>query len=68
MASKSQPVVAAGFIIFRKLENQPEYLLLQTSYGQHHWTPPKVMLILVSQSLKQLCEKQRKRLVLRGIR
>lgn len=34
--------VAAGFIIFRQLKQNPiEYLLLQTSYGEHHWTPPK---------------------------
>jgi hypothetical protein len=34
--------VASGFIIFRRLERNPiEYLLLQTSYGGHHWTPPK---------------------------
>jgi len=34
--------IAAGFIIFRRLERNPiEYLLLQTSYGRHHWTPPK---------------------------
>ncbi len=34
---------AAGLIIYRRLPPaQPnEYLLLQTSYGQHHWTPPK---------------------------
>ncbi|XP_042311294.1 bis(5'-nucleosyl)-tetraphosphatase [asymmetrical] [Sceloporus undulatus] len=41
---------ACGLIIFRKLreissasavENNVEYLLLQTSYGTHHWTPPK---------------------------
>ena len=34
---------AAGLIIFRrKCFNEPiEYLLLQTSYGKHHWTPPK---------------------------
>ncbi|KAL0977785.1 hypothetical protein UPYG_G00161160 [Umbra pygmaea] len=38
---------ACGFIVFRRL-GQPtpppdniEYLLLQTSYGEHHWTPPK---------------------------
>ncbi|RUS79446.1 hypothetical protein EGW08_012787 [Elysia chlorotica] len=41
MASTSEPLVAAGFIIFRKLQNETEYLLLQTSYGQNHWTPPK---------------------------
>ena len=33
--------VAAGFIIFRRLQEQVQYLLLQTSYGIHHWTPPK---------------------------
>jgi hypothetical protein len=34
--------VAAGFIIFRRVGQNPiEYLLLQTSYGEHHWTPPK---------------------------
>uniref|UniRef100_T1JHB0 Bis(5'-nucleosyl)-tetraphosphatase [asymmetrical] n=1 Tax=Strigamia maritima TaxID=126957 RepID=T1JHB0_STRMM len=32
---------AAGFLIFRQISNQIEYLLLQTSYGGHHWTPPK---------------------------
>lgn len=33
--------VAAGFVIFRKVATNIEYLLLQTSYGIHHWTPPK---------------------------
>lgn len=37
MASK----VAAGFVVFRNISNRNEYLLLQTSYGIHHWTPPK---------------------------
>ncbi len=33
---------AAGFIVFRRIGQNPiEYLLLQTSYGEHHWTPPK---------------------------
>ncbi|XP_044300012.1 bis(5'-nucleosyl)-tetraphosphatase [asymmetrical] isoform X2 [Varanus komodoensis] len=41
---------ACGLIIFRRLQearstsalgNNVEYLLLQTSYGTHHWTPPK---------------------------
>ncbi|XP_066473759.1 bis(5'-nucleosyl)-tetraphosphatase [asymmetrical] [Tiliqua scincoides] len=40
---------ACGLIIFRKLREASspavgdniEYLLLQTSYGTHHWTPPK---------------------------
>ncbi|KAK5648504.1 hypothetical protein RI129_003396 [Pyrocoelia pectoralis] len=32
---------AAGLVIFRRHLNIIEYLLLQTSYGIHHWTPPK---------------------------
>lgn len=40
---------ACGLIIYRRLQpaasSRPadgiEYLLLQTSYGTHHWTPPK---------------------------
>ncbi|KAK0168529.1 hypothetical protein PV327_002316 [Microctonus hyperodae] len=32
---------ACGFVIFRRFKGPIEYLLLQTSYGQHHWTPPK---------------------------
>ncbi|XP_035007646.1 bis(5'-nucleosyl)-tetraphosphatase [asymmetrical] [Hippoglossus stenolepis] len=37
---------ACGFIVFRLADSLPppdniEYLLLQTSYGKHHWTPPK---------------------------
>ncbi|KAM8961175.1 bis(5'-nucleosyl)-tetraphosphatase [asymmetrical] [Pelodytes ibericus] len=38
---------ACGLIIFRRLKagipaaNDIEFLLLQTSYGTHHWTPPK---------------------------
>ncbi|XP_026052348.1 bis(5'-nucleosyl)-tetraphosphatase [asymmetrical] [Carassius auratus] len=37
---------ACGFVIFRHLvQKSPpdniEFLLLQTSYGEHHWTPPK---------------------------
>ena len=34
---------AAGLIIFRRkhFKGPFEYLLLQTSYGKHHWTPPK---------------------------
>ncbi|XP_078621314.1 bis(5'-nucleosyl)-tetraphosphatase [asymmetrical]-like [Branchiostoma floridae x Branchiostoma japonicum] len=39
MAS-SKALRAAGLIIFRRVP-QIQYLLLQTSYGQHHWTPPK---------------------------
>ena len=33
---------AAGFVVFRRLENAPvEFLLLKASYGTKHWTPPK---------------------------
>ena len=33
---------AAGLVIFRKSDGGLiEWLLLQTSYGQNHWTPPK---------------------------
>ena len=36
----SGPVRAAGFIIYRRMPDV-EFLLMQTSYGAHHWTPPK---------------------------
>ncbi|XP_055390148.1 bis(5'-nucleosyl)-tetraphosphatase [asymmetrical] [Condylostylus longicornis] len=32
---------AAGFLVFRILNNQIEYLLLRASYGIRHWSPPK---------------------------
>lgn len=32
---------AAGLVIFRRLTDKIEYLMLRTSYGNHHWTPPK---------------------------
>ncbi|KAI9521150.1 nudix (nucleoside diphosphate linked moiety X)-type motif 2 [Dissostichus eleginoides] len=43
---KEMALRACGFIVFRRLAScvppdNIEYLLLQTSYGQHHWTPPK---------------------------
>lgn len=34
-------ILAAGFVIFRRISGGILYLLLQTSYGEHHWTPPK---------------------------
>ncbi|KAH3837608.1 bis(5'-nucleosyl)-tetraphosphatase [asymmetrical]-like [Dreissena polymorpha] len=39
----SNVVVAAGFIIFRRITNlmKTEYLLLKASYGDYHWSPPK---------------------------
>ncbi|XP_052717054.1 bis(5'-nucleosyl)-tetraphosphatase [asymmetrical]-like [Crassostrea angulata] len=33
--------VAAGFLVFRRLGKEIQYLLLQTSYGENHWSPPK---------------------------
>jgi phage-related protein len=33
---------AAGFVIYRKnCNNVNEYLLMQASYDNYHWTPPK---------------------------
>lgn len=32
---------ACGFVIFRRVQGAIEYLLMQVSYGKHHWTPPK---------------------------
>ncbi|CAH0696011.1 unnamed protein product [Spodoptera exigua] len=32
---------AAGLVIFRCVNQAIEFLMLQTSYGEHHWTPPK---------------------------
>lgn len=32
---------AAGLLIFRRMNEAVEYLMMQTSYGNHHWTPPK---------------------------
>lgn len=32
---------AAGFLIFRRVSDGIEYLLLRASYGTKHWSPPK---------------------------
>ncbi|KAJ8717389.1 hypothetical protein PYW08_005788 [Mythimna loreyi] len=32
---------AAGLVIFRNVNQAIQFLMLQTSYGEHHWTPPK---------------------------
>ena len=34
-------VRAAGLLIYRLFNNEIQYLMLRTSYGEHHWTPPK---------------------------
>ncbi|KAJ0173996.1 hypothetical protein K1T71_010142 [Dendrolimus kikuchii] len=35
------PTRAAGLIVFRNVNQAVQFLMLQTSYGEHHWTPPK---------------------------
>ncbi|KHN78936.1 Bis(5'-nucleosyl)-tetraphosphatase [asymmetrical] [Toxocara canis] len=37
----SSVVRAAGMLIYRRVNNSFEYLLLQASYPPYHWTPPK---------------------------
>uniref|UniRef100_A0AC35TQC8 Bis(5'-nucleosyl)-tetraphosphatase [asymmetrical] n=1 Tax=Rhabditophanes sp. KR3021 TaxID=114890 RepID=A0AC35TQC8_9BILA len=32
---------AAGILVYRRISEKIEYLLLQASYPPHHWTPPK---------------------------
>ena len=39
MATKE--VVAAGFIVFRRIPNEINYLLMHASYEDNLWTPPK---------------------------
>ncbi|XP_057294209.1 bis(5'-nucleosyl)-tetraphosphatase [asymmetrical]-like isoform X2 [Hydractinia symbiolongicarpus] len=44
MAEKAASMVtkrAAGFVIYQNISGSFQYLLLQTSYGRNHWTPPK---------------------------
>lgn len=47
LSNREMAVRACGLVVFRLLANcvppldNIEYLLLQTSYGEHHWTPPK---------------------------
>ncbi|XP_047536222.1 bis(5'-nucleosyl)-tetraphosphatase [asymmetrical] isoform X1 [Vanessa atalanta] len=38
---KMSPTRAAGLVIYKKSNQIINFLLLQTSYGEHHWTPPK---------------------------
>ncbi|CAK1553017.1 unnamed protein product [Leptosia nina] len=35
------PTRAAGLVIYKYSNDLIQFLLLQTSYGIHHWTPPK---------------------------
>lgn len=39
-------VRAAGLVVYRRdpAARQVQYLLMQTSYGRHHWSPPKGIL------------------------
>ena len=39
MAAKE--VVAAGFVVFRKIRNEISYLLMHAAYEDNLWTPPK---------------------------
>lgn len=32
---------AAGFLVYRLVSSEIQYLLLKASYGSFHWTPPK---------------------------
>lgn len=32
---------AAGFLIYRLVSSEIQYLLLKASYASFHWTPPK---------------------------
>lgn len=58
---------AAGFVIYRKnCDEVIEYLLMQASYANYHWTPPKGMIhgyisigyffIIISQSSSLPCK------------
>lgn len=40
------PTRAAGLVIFRNVNKVIQFLMLQTSYGENHWTPPKGILLL----------------------
>ncbi|XP_077989587.1 bis(5'-nucleosyl)-tetraphosphatase [asymmetrical]-like [Glandiceps talaboti] len=40
-AATTRNLRAAGLIIFQRIQGDVKYLLMQTSYGEHHWTPPK---------------------------
>uniref|UniRef100_A0A6M2DPM5 Bis(5'-nucleosyl)-tetraphosphatase [asymmetrical] n=1 Tax=Xenopsylla cheopis TaxID=163159 RepID=A0A6M2DPM5_XENCH len=46
-------VKAAGFVIFRRIHNTIEYLLLQASYANFHWSPPKGMTFVLEYKIKQ---------------
>ncbi|PIO71332.1 putative Bis(5'-nucleosyl)-tetraphosphatase [Teladorsagia circumcincta] len=37
----STVVRAAGLVVFRRISDRVEFLLLQASYSPYHWTPPK---------------------------
>ena len=44
IAEMAKVVVAAGLIIFRRISGEVQYLMLQASYGDYHWSPPKGMI------------------------
>lgn len=45
---------AAGFLIYRIISSDIEYLLMKASYGIKHWTPPKGLFTLI-QLLVESC-------------
>ena len=40
LPAMSNAVRAAGFIVYRQMKAEVEYLMMQCSFGRH-WTPPK---------------------------
>lgn len=38
---------SGGLVVFRRIESRLEYLLLQSSKGENHWTPPKGKFICI---------------------
>lgn len=41
MSTSAKLKIAAGLIIFRRINETIEYLVLKHSYGDGHWTSPK---------------------------
>jgi len=59
---------AAGFVVYRKSYNNViEYLLMQASYENYHWTPPKGITHKVLFMIMCLYYKVRNQYLLQGI-
>jgi len=37
----AKEVIAAGFVVFRRIESIFEFLLVRANYGERHWSFPK---------------------------